>query len=282
MAAGLVFSLLAIKIHWFLLLPIPLVMRRQWRVIGGLAAGGAILLCMSFAVAGPDWIPRWWRSMIADPMANFKPAIMPTLHGVVDGLPGAGILEAVLSVAVVIAACLVARRARFEISIAAAILGGFLISRPRVCARLRDPNSGAGCDRHRDGQGPSFAPAEVRYPLAGDHAVDAVSLLLAGAAASFKRRRHGGRADRRDAVRVGGCRHERAFNPAVTGGAVPRQVTVGIRPDYRRVVARQARHRRTAPPVTAGLNPAYLGSTAPSAHPVFPARNESRRATAPG
>jgi hypothetical protein len=128
LAAGLVMSLLSIKFHWFLLLPIPFVLRKEWRVLIGVAAGGAILLASSFLIAGGDWIIRWRRLTLV-PVANSGLVNMPNLHGVLDGVAGSAWIEAVLTVCVVAMTFLAARQSRFNLSLAATMLGSMLLSR---------------------------------------------------------------------------------------------------------------------------------------------------------
>ena len=126
-AAGFVLALLAIKIHLFLLLPVALVMRREWRMLFGLAGGGVALLGISFAVAGPGWVQEY-LALISNPGVISDPGGKPNLHGLVAGWPHAGAWEVVLSVLVVIATVLAARRRGFEIAFSAALLGSFLMS----------------------------------------------------------------------------------------------------------------------------------------------------------
>jgi glycosyl transferase family 87 len=125
-AAGFVLSLLAIKIHLFLLVPVALLMRREWRMMFGLAGGGIALLGISFAVAGRNWV-REYLALISNPGVISDPAGKPNLHGVVAGWSHAGMWEVVLSVAVVVAVAAASRRS-FEMAFAAGMLGSFLVS----------------------------------------------------------------------------------------------------------------------------------------------------------
>jgi hypothetical protein len=125
-AAGAV-SLLAIKFHLFFLLPIPFLLRRESRVLAGAATGGGILAAVSFAVAG-DWVPKYVR-LISDTAVITGTINKPNLHGVLAGLAGSGVSEVVLSLVVIGVTLFAARNATFEISLAAAMLGSFLLSR---------------------------------------------------------------------------------------------------------------------------------------------------------
>ena len=126
-AAGLVLALLAIKIHLFLLVPVALLMRREWRMTFGLAGGGVALLGFSFAAAGRGWV-REYLALISNPGVISDPAGKPNLHGVVAAWSHAGAWEAVLSIAVVVAVVVVAGRSGFEIAFSAGMLGSFLVS----------------------------------------------------------------------------------------------------------------------------------------------------------
>src|SRR5271168_1497736 len=55
LAAGVGLSLCAIMFLLFLLLPLALVVRGKWRVLGGGALGGVGLMAISFLVAGWHW-----------------------------------------------------------------------------------------------------------------------------------------------------------------------------------------------------------------------------------
>lgn len=60
-AAGLLLALCSIKAHLFLLVPFALARHGRWRTIGGGAAGGAVLVALSFVAAGPDWLTKYLR-----------------------------------------------------------------------------------------------------------------------------------------------------------------------------------------------------------------------------
>ncbi len=57
--AGLLLSLCAIKIHLFVLVPLALLRHRAFRMLGGMLAGGSVLLGLSFLAAGAHWIPEY-------------------------------------------------------------------------------------------------------------------------------------------------------------------------------------------------------------------------------
>ncbi|MGA2737052.1 MAG: glycosyltransferase family 87 protein [Bryobacteraceae bacterium] len=84
-AAGLVASLLAIKIT--LLLPVALVfLARSRRGFAGLAAGAAAQFGLSFAIQGPAWIPEYLAA-VQSPLLDQVPARMPSVRGLFGGAP---------------------------------------------------------------------------------------------------------------------------------------------------------------------------------------------------
>lgn len=85
--AGLLLSLCVVKFHLFVTaVPFGLA-RRLWGFLAGGGTGVAMALALSFAVQGWDWPFRFvdlQRMPVADPYAER----MPTLHGLLVGLPG--------------------------------------------------------------------------------------------------------------------------------------------------------------------------------------------------
>jgi hypothetical protein len=77
-AAGLLWSLLAIKPHLFVFLPVILLLRRNWSVILGGVTGGAGLLAMSFLLSGPDW-PQKLMTVLQQPALHAW-QIMPNIY----------------------------------------------------------------------------------------------------------------------------------------------------------------------------------------------------------
>jgi hypothetical protein len=126
-AAGLVFSLLAIKFHLFLLVPVVFLLRREARLVAGLTAGVAALAGLSFAVGGSTWPQDYWR-IISNPVASPGPYVMPNLAAVDYFLGGSGFLEWALAGIVVAAVAIVAIASEFELAFAAALIGSLLIS----------------------------------------------------------------------------------------------------------------------------------------------------------
>jgi len=133
--AGVVLSLCAIKFHLFLLLPLLIIGQKRWRMLGGLVAGGAVLAAISFAAVSPNqYLDSLTRPGIAP-----EPQIMPNFHGLLLGVPYGWLMELLLSLATAVTVWLISRRADFEYGLAAALVGGLLISHhayPQDCTLL--------------------------------------------------------------------------------------------------------------------------------------------------
>lgn len=120
-AAGLLFSLCASKWHLLYLTPIALLLHRRYRFLGGLTAGVAAQLALSFAVQGAAW-PRDYWAVLTMPKMNKYPAMMPNLIGVMSWHPAANLLAAgagLLVIAAVVVLCW--RTKRFEFALAACL-----------------------------------------------------------------------------------------------------------------------------------------------------------------
>ncbi len=126
--AGLVLSLVSIKFHLFLPLPLLLIFKRYWRMLGGAALGVAAMVLISVVFAGPDSL-RQYVGVLLDPRINFSATIMPNLHGLVAVLKGGVPLEITL-IAVVLGALAWSMRQtqNFEFLLAASLVCGLLTS----------------------------------------------------------------------------------------------------------------------------------------------------------
>ena len=113
-AAGMAMALCASKFHLFLLAPVAVAARREWRMLAGGAAGGAGLLAVSFAAQGVTW-PRSYLAALTDPRMNPNPAIMPNLHAMLGEGRAA---EAIQMAATLVLAAMVWRIARRSKSLA--------------------------------------------------------------------------------------------------------------------------------------------------------------------
>jgi len=127
-AAGLVLSLCAYKFHLFLFVPVLLVMRRRWRMLGGGACGLGALLALGMIVNGAGSTAEWIRA-IRNPWINPDAAAMPNLHGLVAILNGDMRLEAVLIAGVcAIFLWMTMRTDKYELLLAASLVCGLLVS----------------------------------------------------------------------------------------------------------------------------------------------------------
>jgi hypothetical protein len=122
-AAGLCWSLCAAKFHLVVFLPL-LLMARNRRAFSGLAAGGAVLLGISFAVGGWSW-PGHYLAALLNHQIDPVPLELHNIRGLVQGsLAG----EVVLGLTVVAAVWIVCLRAPFAIALSAVLAGGLLVS----------------------------------------------------------------------------------------------------------------------------------------------------------
>ena len=126
-AAGLVFSLCAVKFHLFLLVPLLVLSQKRWRFLGGLSVGAAILAVASFTVGGWNW-PAQYLNLIRTPGINPAAISMPNLHGLVYRLPHHAIWQAAGTLAVALIVWHACRKTSFEYGIAAAMTGGVLVA----------------------------------------------------------------------------------------------------------------------------------------------------------
>ena len=125
--AGLILSLCAIKFNLFLLLPVLFLGKREWRLAAGFSIGTISLLAISFSAA-PGW-PRSYIALILDPAVDPNSPLMPNLHNLVANIPGKEFAEWFLSLTVVALVWCVVRRARFDVALAATLLGSILLTR---------------------------------------------------------------------------------------------------------------------------------------------------------
>ncbi|MEQ1949061.1 MAG: glycosyltransferase family 87 protein [Bryobacteraceae bacterium] len=126
--AGVLLSLCTIKPHMFLLLPLLLLARKQWRILAGGAAGGAVLFLISTIAQGWNWPAAYFR--LVSESEDSVAYTLPNLRGLVNALVGESLpTELVLAAAVVVLVALAARKiADFETAMAAALVGGLLVS----------------------------------------------------------------------------------------------------------------------------------------------------------
>jgi len=85
------------------------------------------LLTASF-IAGPGWLGSY-IALILDPAVDPNSTLMPNLHSMVAPIPGKEFVEFSLSVIVVAIVWCIVRRARFDVALAATLLGSILLTR---------------------------------------------------------------------------------------------------------------------------------------------------------
>lgn len=126
--AGAVLSLLAIKFHLFLLVPLLLVMKRRWALLAGGAAGTAGLTFLGVAVCGVRALPEY-MNVLLDPWINFTATAMPNLHGLAAVLPRGRVVEwTLVCVVMLLFVWMVTRTASYDILLAASLVCGQLLS----------------------------------------------------------------------------------------------------------------------------------------------------------
>ena len=127
-AAGFVLSLCAVKFHLFLFLPVLLLMKRRWQMVGGGICGTAVLTALGMAVNGPGSTVAWIK-VLRDPWINPDASGMPNLHGLVTGLGGSARVEVVLTAGVcLLFLWMTLRTENYELLLAASLVCGLLVS----------------------------------------------------------------------------------------------------------------------------------------------------------
>ena len=127
-AAGLVLSLCAVKFHLFVLVPVALLLRRQWKTIHGGLCGTAILTAIGMIGTGPSSILQWIE-VLRDPRINASATVMPNIHGLVATVGTGQWLEIPLLLCVCGAFGWIAVRSiNNEFVMAASLVTGLLVS----------------------------------------------------------------------------------------------------------------------------------------------------------
>jgi hypothetical protein len=126
--AGLLLSLVAIKFHLFLFVPILLFLKKRWRILSGAVTGLLALTAFGGFVGGANSILQY-LNVLRDPSINPTATIMPNLHGLVAVLHGSMTLEFVsVSLVLVAFVWMVRRTENFEFLFAASLVCGLLVS----------------------------------------------------------------------------------------------------------------------------------------------------------
>lgn len=127
-AAGMLLALLTIKPHMFLMLPVLLIARKEWRVFLGGAVGGAVLFVISTITQGWNWPGEYFGLLRqSEDAVGYT---LPNLRGLLMATIGENIgVELALAAAVLALVAIASRQsADFETAFAAAIVAGLLVS----------------------------------------------------------------------------------------------------------------------------------------------------------
>lgn len=126
--AGLVLSLCAIKPHLFVFVPLVLVIHGRWRWLAGVAAGGTVLLGLSFLSEGPGWLGRYITEL-SDPRVHERLEAMPTLRNLVCAMGAKPwLLWPLTAVVVAVVIRIGFRKVRLEVALAGALAGALLVN----------------------------------------------------------------------------------------------------------------------------------------------------------
>lgn len=136
--AGLVLSLLAIKFHIFIFVPLVILLHKRWNMLAGGALGGCVLFTVASMLQGWNW-PAGYLRFLQTPELTPTPMTMPNLRGLAMALApalssessrAALMLEIALAAAVVIALLAAVWKASdFGAAMAAAVIAGLLVGR---------------------------------------------------------------------------------------------------------------------------------------------------------
>ena len=96
---GLAFGLLLLKVQWLPFLLLVLLWKRQWRALAGIVATGVVLMLLTVARIGTEWVPGYidmlLRSQRYDRALLLDPAYSHSLAGGLTALLGGGTDELV-------------------------------------------------------------------------------------------------------------------------------------------------------------------------------------------
>ncbi len=124
--AGVLMSLLGIKFHIFLLLPLLFFAQRRWRMAAGFFTGCAALMGISFAIAGFDWPVR--MAQIIKTSTIDKEYLLPNIRGILQSVTNNLFPEVILGIMVATMVFKLASRSGFEHGMCAALVGSLLVS----------------------------------------------------------------------------------------------------------------------------------------------------------
>jgi hypothetical protein len=124
-AAGLVLTLCAIKLHFFIFVPLVVLIQKRWRIVAGGFAGGIVLMSLSLAGGGIELQRRLLEEM-RKPEHSPYPGSMPNLRSLTGDDRVWFILLAVCVTACVV--YLVSKSESLPQATGWALIGGLLIS----------------------------------------------------------------------------------------------------------------------------------------------------------
>ena len=124
--AGLCLSLGAAKPHLFVVLVLLIVVKRRWRAVLGLAAGGCAIIGGNFLAGGLRWPIDFWNT-VTGPWANPHPGNMINLHGLISAFHAPSWLEPVLAIAFLVPIAWACLQAPPLMSFALGLAGGVLV-----------------------------------------------------------------------------------------------------------------------------------------------------------
>ncbi|HNY41416.1 MAG TPA: glycosyltransferase family 87 protein [Bryobacteraceae bacterium] len=129
-AAGLVWSLCAIKPHLFVFLPVVLLIHRKWRALAGGVTGGAVLIALCYLAQGRHWIGQY-MNLLRGPEIHPGPDHMPNFQALrvaIDPrLPESWLLPAAL-IAAVLTVLAIWRTQDWALAFALSIPASLLVS----------------------------------------------------------------------------------------------------------------------------------------------------------
>jgi len=124
--SGLIMSVLAVKFHLFLLLPLLFLGQRRWRMAAGFSLGAAVIASVSFLVGGPDWPVRLVRLILSQ--STSREHLMPNLRGLIAPFSGALLPELLMAAGVAVLTWRIVCHSDFEYGLSAVLLASLLVS----------------------------------------------------------------------------------------------------------------------------------------------------------
>jgi hypothetical protein len=125
--AGVLFALGSIKWHLIFLVPVVLLVRKEWRVLSGFLTASIVLLLICFVIQGRLW-PFDYFSVLQMPEITRYPTIMPNLTGILWKVPSRLYGEIPASLIVVGLAVWSARKTASYEAVVLSLVGSLLIS----------------------------------------------------------------------------------------------------------------------------------------------------------